>query len=651
MRRARPERSLVLPPLPPLDADDEIVPDAPKPVVTAAPEREQIVASEAMLSMSRQAVRALDMRPLAMWERTAEIAAALQSADERVRQALAGSVYPFAAYDRFRRDNALRPPPGAIPDGDGLTVIVDAGVAAPFLLRETLRGLQEQTVADWRALVIAPASVRGHPVASFADIDRRFVFVDPSEYAPPEGHCLLVTAGTALDQYALAWLLFAAGRTGAKAVIADHDHGVLDPDLGSLRADPWFFSAFDSASLDWLPAPAAVWLRSAPGGAPSFDGSDGWRRDALRGVEGAIAHAPRLLATMIELPINARNARETPQDPAAGRLGPVAPLIRVPEIVQSDGRIAVIIPTRDGADLLERAVVSLRRTARAHDRLDIVVVDNRSADAESHELFRRLEAEGAARVLPFDKPFNWGLVNNEGAQSSDAPWLVFANNDIEMLSRGWDDVLIDTLSQPGVGALGARLLYPNGTVQHGGVVFGMVPGHTEHEGRGIAAGDPGPNRRLVTPRTVGAVTGAFFGMSRETWDAVGHIDVVMGVAHSDLDLCLKIREQGLTIRYEPRIEAIHFESVTRGFNSTKADVAWDESERTDLVSRWGRDSMVEDIGVSPYWARSGNPFDLIREPSMIEVVRHIDRTGRPHPWRPSRAADERDAMWAPERLA
>jgi hypothetical protein len=155
----------------------------------------------------------------------------------------------------------------------------------------------------------------------------------------------------------------------------------------------------------------------------------------------------------------------------------------------------------------------------------------------------------------------------------------------------------------------------------------------------------------VTPRTVGAVTGAFLGVSRAHWELVGGIDVVMGVAHSDLDLCLKLREAGLTIRYEPRIEAIHFESVTRGFNSTKADVAWDESERTDLVERWGHSSMVEDIGVSPYWARSGNPFDMIREPSMIEIVRHIDRTGRPCPWRPSRAADERDAMWAADRLA
>ena len=513
MRRVKPERSITLPPLPPLDAEDEIVPEAPRaPVIAVEPEAVRV--TEAMLSQSRQAMRALDLRPLAMWERTAEIAAMLGSGDRRIRELTAGSVYPFAAYDRFRRDNAVRPPPGATPSAGGLTVVVDAAVAAPFLVRETLRSLQEQTVGDWCALVVAPPATRSHPVASFGDIDARIRFVAVESFAAPSGPCVLVSAGTGLDQHALAWLVFAAERTGAAAVIADHDHGVLDPDLGSLRADPWFFSAFDRVSLDWLPAPAAVWARALPVGetTPVFDGSDAWRRALLSAIDGPVAHVPRLLATTLELPINARNARETAQDPVAGRLGPVAPLIRVPEIAPCDDRIAVVIPTRDGADLLERAVASLRRTARAPERLDIVVVDNRSVEEDTRELFRRLEAEGAARRHPFDKPFNWGLVNNEGAAASDAPFLVFANNDIEMLSRGWDDVLVDALSDPGVGAVGARLLYPNGTVQHAGVVFGMVPGHTEHEGREVAATDPGPNRRLVTPRTVGAVTGAFLGM-------------------------------------------------------------------------------------------------------------------------------------------
>ena len=649
MRRGKPQ-PITLPPLPPLDAADALPDEAP--VVAPAPvEPEQTVPqSEAMLSQSRRAMRTLDLRPQAMWERTAEIAAVLQQADAKTRALLASSAYPFAAYDRFRRDNAVLPPPGALPAAGGLIAIVDASVAAPFLLRETLRSLQEQSVADWRALVVAPAATRAHPVGSFGDIDPRIVFVDPAAFAMPEAPCLLLAAGTALDRHALAWFAFAAQRTGAAMVYADHDHGVLDPEVGALRSDPWFYAALDRASLDWMPAPAAVWAAAGITRqvTPVFDGSDAWRREVLKG-KGAATHVPRLIATEIELPIKARGGREAMGDTAPGRLGPVAPLVQVPAVPLNDARIAVVIPIRDGADLLERAVESLRRTARAPGRLDIVIVDNRSVEPATAELLARLIADGAARVHPFDKPFNWGLANNEGAAQSDAPFLVFANNDIEMLARGWDDVMVDGLSADGVGAIGARLLYPGGTVQHGGIVFGMVEGHTEHEGRGVAAADPGPNRRLVTPRNVGAVTGAFLGITRASFEALGGIDVTMGVAHSDFDLCFRLRERGLTIRYEPRIEAIHFESVTRGFNSTKEQVAWDESERYDLVRRWGI-STSEDVGINPHWAKSGAPFDAIREPSLVEIVRHIDRTARAQPWKPSRTEEQGDAMWRAEAL-
>jgi GT2 family glycosyltransferase len=651
MRRARPQ-IIALPPLPPLDEPDELPIVAPIPAAErlAAPGGAQV--GDDRTPTPRAPVRTADLRPLAQWERTAKIATVLHRADAQARELLAGSVYPVAAYDRFRRDHAVRPPPGPLPSAEDVRVIVDASVAAPFLIRETLRSLQDQSVGDWHALVVAPAETRAHPIGSFADVDPRIRFVDPTDFAAPACPGLLLTAGTALDPQALAWLLFAAKRTGAGLVFGDHDHGVHDPELGALRDDPWFFAALDRASLGWLPAPAA--LLATPdrlaGVVPVLDGSEAWRRAVLeRGAHGIAAHVPRQIATLMELPIRARGGHETIGDTAPGRMGPVAALVAPPEPVPCDARIAVIIPTRDGAHLLERAVDSLRRTARDPARLDIVIVDNRSTEAETALLLDRFEGEGAARRHPFDKPFNWGLANNEGAAASDASVIVFANNDIEMLAKGWDDLVVDALAAEGVGAVGARLLYPNATVQHGGIVFGMIEGQTDHEGRGVAASDPGPNRRLVTPRSVGAVTGAFLAVTRDTFDVVGGIDTTMAVAHSDIDFCFRLRERGLTIRYEPRIEAIHFESVTRGYNSSKLDVAWDESERFDLVRRWGT-STLEDVGVNPYWARSDVPFDTLREPSMPEIVRHIDRTARAQPWAPSRVEAQEEARWRPEAL-
>lgn len=594
----------------------------------------------------------LDLRPTAMWTRVAAIGEALSDAVGAARSLAAGGTYPLAAYDRFRRDIPVRPPPGKLPDSGDLTVIVDAAVAAPFLIRETLRSLQEQSVHGWRAIVLAPERTRGHPVASFGDIDPRMTFLDPATFVlPADRRCLLVSAGVALDPQALAWLLFAADRTNAQVVFADHDHGVTDADLGPIRADPWLYGALDRAMLGSVPTPALVLAdaRLLARVEPVLNGGDAWRRSVLAASDGAAPHVARLLATIVELPVAARGGRPADDDDLPGRLAAVAFAPVAHPAPERDDRIAVVIPTRDGADMLARAIETMRGTARSAERLDIIVVDNRSVEPKTAEVLDDLESRGAARRHLFDRAFNWGLASNEGARASDAPVIVFANNDLEMLGSGWDDKLLDALADPMVGAVGARLLYPNRTVQHGGITFGMVPGHTEHEGRGVSAADPGPNRRLIVPRTVGGVTGAFMAVRREAFEAVGGIDTVMGVAHSDIDFCLKLRELGLTIRYLPSIEAIHYESVTRGFNSKKADVAWDEHERTDLNARWGS-SMVEDPGVSPYWSRSGVPFEALREPSLLEIVRHIDRTARPFPWQPSRREAQEAAAWRPEAL-
>ncbi len=657
MRWSKAEQRVILPSLPPLGSNDELdaadfAGDAPRDPTFMTPEAELNPAGEENgRPVSRRLASDADFRPIAMWKRVAALGEVLSDSFGAARALAGGAPYPLAAYDRFRRDIPVRPPPGKLPTGE-VAVVVDASRAAPFLIRETLRSLQEQSVQDWRAIVLAPQRTRDHPIASFADIDPRFVFVDPAAYHPHERQrCVLVAAGTALDSEALAWLLFAADRTQAQVVFTDHDHGVTDADLGQIRADPWLYGALDRAMLGSVPAPAIVMADRALLARvdPVVDGGDTWRRAILAASDGPAPHVARLLGTIVELPMNAREAKPAGDDDLPGRLASVSFAPVIEPMRQRDDRIAVVIPTRDGADMLARAIRTLRRTARLADRLDIVVVDNRSVEPETVALLAELEASGAARRYAFDKAFNWGLVSNEGARASDAPAIVFANNDIEMLGSGWDDKVLDALADPTVGAAGVRLLYPNRTVQHGGVTFGMVPGHTEHEGRGVPASDPGPNRRLVVPRTVGCVTGAFMAVRRDAFEAVGGIDTVMGVAHSDIDFCLKLRERGLTIRYCPAIEAIHYESVTRGFNSKKADVAWDEHERTDLVSRWGS-AMIEDIGVSPYWARSGVPFETLREPSLVDVVRHIDRTARPYPWQPSRREEQEAAAWRPEAL-
>ncbi|WP_169715642.1 glycosyltransferase [Sphingomonas mucosissima] len=413
---------------------------------------------------------------------------------------------------------------------------------------------------------------------------------------------------------------------------------MADPAFRLLRADPVLFGAFDEALIMGGVAPAVLAL-SRP---PSSSARDclGDREEALMkaGRDGRVAHIPRVIATQLSLPLIARSGRAEQSASRASECSMEVPLAPAPlAAAPRDDWIAVVIPTRDRGGLLARAIDTLRSKARRPERLDIVVVDNRSTSAEAAALFDRLNVERTARVVPFDSPFNWSLASNLGAGASDAPLIAFVNNDVEMLSAGWDDAVADALSHPHVGAVGARLLYPDQTVQHAGIAFGFGPGGTEHEGRGVPAADPGPGNRYVLTHAVSAVTGAFLAVRRADFDQLKGFDAArLMIAHSDVDLCLRLRELGKVILYCPAIEAIHHEGATRGLNETQAAIAWDEGERLDLLDRWG-EALANDPGISPYWQRNDRPLALLREPTIREILAHVDQSASSHPWQPVRS--------------
>ena len=619
-RWTRPGRSLgtrpIIPPLAALDAGGE--------------ERQAPAARPATYRTDQG--RAAHDDGAARWRKILAVAEALAS-ERAAYEAVASLGYPIEAYDQFRRDFAVRPPPPSSVKAPAPTVLVDARETEPYLLRATLRSLQDQSVGDWSAQVIAPAAMCEAPIASFADTDGRIRFGVSAPFSPVTGeHVILLDAGTVLDPEALAWFDFTLSRTGAAAVLADEDHGVADADFGLLRADPLLFGIFDDALVRHGVVPAVVALA---GPLPDQAGS-GSRGAALLAASkrGKVAHVPRVLSTQLELPLVARGGRIDALGEGLEEKTCELAARTEASLAQGGRRIAVVIPTRDEARLLARAIESLRATASRPDRLDIVVVDNRSVLPETTAAMDRLITAGAARVVPFDAAFNWSLASNRGAAASDAPLIVFANNDIEMLSAGWDELVEDWLGQSDVGAIGARLLYPDRTVQHAGIAFGFGPSGAEHEARGVPAADSGPGGRYTKPHRVSAVTGAFLAVRRADFEQVGGFDAArLMIGHSDIDLCLRLRDQGRTILYCPAIQAIHHEGATRGRNETQAEIAWDEGERMDLVKRWG-DALHDDPGVSPYWRRGEQPFAFLREPTMREILAHIDRSASADPWRP-----------------
>jgi O-antigen biosynthesis protein len=221
-------------------------------------------------------------------------------------------------------------------------------------------------------------------------------------------------------------------------------------------------------------------------------------------------------------------------------------------------KISIIIPVRDQVDLLVRCLDSLTNKTD-YVPYEIVVVDNDSQSEEARAYFSQFRH----RLLRYGGPFNFSAINNFAVEQTDSPWLLFLNNDTEVIEGDWLTLMAENVQRPDVGAVGPKLLYPDDTVQHAGIVMG-VGGIAEHAFRGFAAEAPGVCRQLQTTRNYSAVTGACLLTRREVFDEVGGFDEErLPVTFSDVDLCLKMRRAGYRIVYTPFATLYHHESGTR----------------------------------------------------------------------------------------
>ncbi len=166
-------------------------------------------------------------------------------------------------------------------------------------------------------------------------------------------------------------------------------------------------------------------------------------------------------------------------------------------------------------------------------------------------------------MLHFSGPFNYSAINNFAVENCDSPWLLFLNDDIEVIDQNWLTIMAEHVQRSEVGAVGPRLLYPDDTVQHAGVVVG-VGGIAEHAFRGLPAESPGVCRQLQMTRNYSAVTGACLLTRRDVFEEIGGFDEErLPVAFNDVDLCLKMRRAGYLIVYTPFAKLYHHESASR----------------------------------------------------------------------------------------
>jgi GT2 family glycosyltransferase len=313
---------------------------------------------------------------------------------------------------------------------------------------------------------------------------------------------------------------------------------------------------------------------------------------------------------------------------------PASPLAISWQPRDPDQPVQVIIPTRDNAGDIRDFVASLRDHAASPGALRVLIVDNGSRATETARILAELTAQKGVQVVAIDEPFNWSRLNNRGVALTDPELLVFANDDMLMLSDCWDRQLRGLLERPEIGAVGARLLYPDDTVQHAGILLGW-PGIEVHDGRHEPVSRAGPGSRWHVSRAASAVTGAFLAVRREAFESSGGFDEIgLPVAYGDIDFALKLRARGRKILWTPSITLRHYESKTRGLDHLDAEKrARNAAERKVMEQRWGV-ALAADPSVNPAWHNATLPFRLIAAPPQSRLWRHIRVCASANPWVP-----------------
>jgi GT2 family glycosyltransferase len=247
---------------------------------------------------------------------------------------------------------------------------------------------------------------------------------------------------------------------------------------------------------------------------------------------------------------------------------------------------SLIIPTRDNAALLRNCMAGVRATD--YPSFDVTVIDNGSSDPETLAYLEELE-RGGVRVERQPGPFNYARMHNAIVPHLAGPLICFLNNDIEMIAPDWLAFLAAAALRDEVGAAGARLLYPDRSVQHAGIVIG-VGGGAGHAHRLQSDGEEGYFDRAHLPQYVSAVTAACLVMRKDRFEAVGGFNADdFAVAFNDVDLCLKLNARGWQSLYEPRACLIHHESKSRGFDRDSTGKARFDGELAALKRIWKTD--------------------------------------------------------------
>ena len=443
-------------------------------------------------------------------------------------------------------------------------ILLDTGGKAVDALRATVSSLERQTYPNWSLAAIGgdPALGAGHrlvPVEENAKAETVWGGLSPSDMVLP------ISAGDTIADHAMGTLVeFASTRP---------DHTLFYADEDSIDAGRY---VAPQLKPDWSP----IFQRSR-----SFVGRAVYAR--CRALE---AHRQLPLAEMLRP--SAWDALFTAESGPVGHIRRVlltkmwrpAEGGRRLEAVKSvglDPSATIIVPTRDREKLTAACLASLEMTMPG--RFDLLIVDNGSTSPAMRRLLERVEGRPGIRVLEAAGPFNFSALCNRAAEYAEGQVLVFLNNDTEVLRPDWLSSLTGWAVQPDVGAVGAKLVYPSGRLQHAGLVLGLG-GYAAHIDIGAPSAYPGYLDRFTVPHEVSAVTGACLAVEKRKFEAIGGFDADrFPVELGDVDLCLRLAERGWKTVLTPDALLMHRESATRGRSDVARRYA---AERRHFQARW-----------------------------------------------------------------
>jgi glycosyltransferase involved in cell wall biosynthesis len=286
--------------------------------------------------------------------------------------------------------------------------------------------------------------------------------------------------------------------------------------------------------------------------------------------------------------------------------------------------VSVIIPTRDQVALLQRCLTSLRENTD-YTPIEIVIVDNGSKEPETHALFRDLSQNSSVQILTDTDEFNFSRLINQGMRAARGEILALMNNDVETQNAGWLREMVSHAIRPEVGAVGARLWYPDGRLQHAGVVLGLH-GLASHAFQHFPPQPISPmNRTFVLSQNYSAVTAACMVLQKAIFDDLGGFDENLPSNFNDVDFCLRLRERGWQIIWTPYADLIHHESASRGRHSDSAQRAQVLREMAYVQKKWG-EQLQNDPFYSPNLSDS-DAFALAWPPRIPPLSKGLNSTG------------------------